>query len=243
MLDAPRSAAAMVIMAIVLAILQSAATAATERTLRFSVSLDGRDIGEHRFVIRDAVASSDEATSAERVRSVTIEADFLVRLLRIPVFRYSHQNHEFWDGGCLYRLESETVTNGSAQQVELARGGSGYLISAADREQRLDAPCLLSFAYWDPAIIGAEQLVNAQNGALVDVEITALGRQRPDWLDAAETDTPVQAFRIQADDDGDGSAIDIRVYYSDDWDWVGLESPVTGGRLMRYHRIDTAASD
>jgi len=237
MRNALATAATLLTMALLLAMFQTTALAVSEQTLRFAVTLDGRDIGEHRFEIRD-----DAVTAAGPERSVAIEADFLVRLLRIPVFRYTHQNHESWDGGCLQRLESQTTTNGTVQRVELDRRDDGYRLNTPEREQRVDAPCLLSFAYWDPAIIGAEQLVNSQNGALIDVAITALGRERPDWLGETVADAPVQAFRLQADDDGDGSPVDIRIYYTDAWEWVGLESPVTGGRLMRYQRLDIPAT-
>jgi len=222
--------------------LAAPASAALERTLRFAVSLDDRTIGEHRFLIRDGVRD-DAVTSVAAAappsglaRSVEIEADFLVRILRIPVYRYAHQNLERWDNGCLSRLESETNANGERHQVAVQRTDAGYRIRTAQRQQDHDGVCLLSFAYWDPAIIGARQLVNAQTGAVVDVRVAALDAVALDWLDPRWRG--VRAFRIEADDDGDGAPIDIRVYYSDDWQWVGLESPVSGGRWMRYQRID-----
>jgi hypothetical protein len=223
-------------------VLGAPASAALERTLRFAVSLDDRTIGEHRFLIRDGVRDDAQASLAAAAlpsglaRSVEIEADFLVRLLRIPVYRYAHRNRERWDNGCLSQLESETNANGERYRVALQRTDNGYRISTALRQQYHDAACLLSFAYWDPAIIGARQLVNAQTGAVVDVRVAAVDASALDWLDPGWGD--VRGFRIEAVDDGDGAPIDIRIYYTGDWQWVGLESPVNGGRWMRYRRID-----
>lgn len=116
--------------------------------LLFTVLLDGREIGTHRFAFDDGVLLS--------------EARFDVRLLGLPVYRYRHRATERWRGECLESLVARTDDNGERSEVDWrARGG-----------------CTKSFAYWNPSILGENTLLNAQTGELEPVQVTALGGGR-----------------------------------------------------------------
>jgi hypothetical protein len=181
---------------------------------RFRVLLDDRPIGSHVFRVRD-----DEAG-----RAVAIEADFDVRVLFVPVYRYRHRNVERWEGGCLVSLRSETDDNGRDLAVRTERGDGHLRVSGADGERELEG-CVRSFAYWDPAFLDASQLLNSQDGALVPVRIDALGA---DAFEVGGTTLEAERWRLT----GPG-ALDISLWYTPEGRWLGLET-VREGRVIRY---------
>jgi hypothetical protein len=187
-------------------------------TLRFQVLLDEKPIGTHEFRI---------AGDRDR-RTVETRARFNVRVLFVPVFRYSHDNTEVWADGCVQRLESETDSNGRPFRVSLDRGEDGYRIATLEGSSEDTASCISTFAYWDPAFLQQTRLLNSQTGELIEVEVEPLGVVDLDW---PGVEVPVEGFRIVAESDG----VDIRVYYSEAGRrWVALESRLESGRLMRY---------
>jgi hypothetical protein len=120
--------------------------------LLFTVLLDGREVGTHRFTMQgDGVLLS--------------EAAFTVRVLGIPAYRYRHFATERWRGDCLESLTARTDDNGEVTQVDWRAS---------------DAGCTRSFAYWNPRILGESRLLNAQTGKLEPVRIAPLdaGRYR-----------------------------------------------------------------
>jgi hypothetical protein len=184
-------------MLLVLALTASLGAHASIATWDFRVLLDGRDIGRHTF-------TREENGEGARVVS---EASFDVRFLFLSAYRYQHRAEESWRGGCLVSLEARTDDNGERKDVSTRPRG-----------------CVSSFAYWDPVILRAERLLNAQTGEIVPVRFTALGvesiavRGRP---------TPAARHRLTAP----GLSIDL--WYAGA-DWVALESSLEGGRRLRY---------
>lgn len=186
---------------------------------RFRVFLDERPIGTHRFTVQA------DADNGLLVRS---EAEFLVRVLLIPVYAYAHQAEERWVNGCLRQLDSETDANGDRYRVALSWQGDGYRIDSQDGSQRIDRTCLKSFAYWDKRFLDEEALINSQTGALTPVTVAALSEATPAWLPDTE---PVVGYRIRTADE----SADIDVYYGrNSQRWLGLQSRLENDRVMRY---------
>jgi hypothetical protein len=184
----------------------------------FNVLLDGDAIGSHVFEI-------DRNDGATRVQS---NASFDVDVLFVPVFSYRHSNEEVWRDGCLAQIDSETDSNGRQYRVDGMRVDDGYRIETAQDERRYAASCLMSFAYWDPAIVEQDRLLNAQTGELVEVEVEPLGRHS---LSVQGREIPVEGYHIATAD----AEVDIRVYYHGETRrWVALESTLKNGRVMRY---------
>jgi hypothetical protein len=189
------------------------------REHRFDVLLDGKPIGEHRFVVSD---SGNE-------RRVSSEASFDVKVLFVPVYSYRHTNTESWRDGCLRRIESETDSNGKTYRVVGEDRGGEFVLSTQAGSRMYPGGCMMTFAYWDQQMLRQDRLLNAQTGELVDVEIAPLGSKRVEVEDGSVV---ADAFRItSASDDG----IDIRVFYQRDTGrWLSLESTLENGRVMRY---------
>jgi Family of unknown function (DUF6134) len=184
----------------------------------FRASLDGKPIGQHRFRVS---REGDE-------REVTSEANFAVKFLGITAYRYHHLATERWRGDCLESLSSSTNDDGKPMSVRTdvraAAGGNALDVTTPAGKQSLHG-CVMSFAYWNPAIQSQSHLLNAQTGQYEPVQVERIG------LGSVEVrGQPVQAtqFRIN------GTANPIDVWYSAKGDWLGLDSTVAGGRKLTY---------
>jgi hypothetical protein len=191
-----------------------AADGSTSRTLMFDVFLDGRKIGYHRFDI-------DGTSSNAAVRS---EASFDVKFLFVTAFSYRHTATESWRNGCLDEIEASTDSNGKMLNVTGERTGDGFVIETGEREAELPR-CVMSFAYWNPGFLEQPRLLNPQTGEYVDVEVQDLGS---DLLRIDGRDIPARSVRLTA------RKMDIRLWYSEDSEWLALESVAKGGRIIRY---------
>lgn len=194
----------------------SAASASGDagRSWQFSVLLDDSPIGYHRF----------ELSSCESGLEVRSEASFDVRILFINAFRYRHRNRELWDGECLRVIESSTQQNGEEFAVSGARLADGMAIEANGRSDRLDG-CVMTFAYWNPRFLEQPRLLDPQSGEYLPVEVKPLGREE---LTVRGESVMASAYQVKARD------LDITVYYSEDDEWLGLQSIAKGGRIIRY---------
>lgn len=210
---------AVAIMLLVLSSLAAAPAGAAD--WNFRVLLDGREIGWHVFAVREIQGE----------QQVTSEARFDLRILFIPAWRYDHRAVERWGDGCLRSLDSSTVTNGT--RISVVARGQGERITVQRPDGRDEhRGCLMSFAYWDPRILEAEQLLNSQTGELMPVEIRALGAES---LEVLGRERKAERHRIA----GEGLQIDL--WYADGR-WIALEALAPGGRLLRYELTEERPS-
>ena len=109
-------------------------------------------------------------------------ADFEYRLLRIPLFSYSHEVRERYDENlCLEYIESSTETRKEKIALNGQRTRGGFTVNTIEGEGRqdLDVPCLTTFAYWSPKLLTQNQLLNGQDGRLMPVTIEPIITMRP----------------------------------------------------------------
>jgi len=184
------------------------------RSWEFEVLLDGDPIGYHRF----------EMLPREDGHEVVSEASFDVRFLFINAFRYRHTNREYWDGPCLSSIESQTRQNGKQFEVSGSKIEDRFVLNSATGADELDA-CVMTFAYWDPRFLGQTRLLNPQSGEYLQVQVEPLGDT---LLTVRGQAVQASAFRITA------PKVDLTVWYSEDREWLGLESVAKGGRILRY---------
>ena len=189
------------------------ATLPVEREWNFRVLLDGREVGWHRYVVR----GEGESTEVES------RAQFDVRFLFLNAYRYRHEAHERWRGACLDELESRTDTNGSVEEVAAASYDGTLVVAGPSGDARLSG-CVMSFAYWDPRILGASRLLNSQTGELLPVRIEGRGVER---VNVGGRSLAATRHRLSAPE------LQIDLWYADGR-WVALEAPTPGGRLLRY---------
>jgi hypothetical protein len=183
----------------------------------FRVLLDGNPIGEHRFTAGEVDGAGE--------RTVVSEADFTVRWLGIPVYKYRHRAVERWRGDCLAALTAETDDNDKRTLVSARLQGASFQVT-------LPAPysaagCVMSFAYWNPALRAQQRLLNAQTGQFESVRIARLAAAPPE---IGSRSPGASGWRIG------GVAQPIDVWYSAQGDWIGLDARVDGGRVLQYRR-------
>jgi len=192
----------------------SAAIADSTREWRFDVSLDGRPIGHHTFVLREGGDSLE----------LTSEARFRVRVLFINAYSYDHRAHESWRGGCLEKLDARTDSNGK-ETVVTGTQALGEFRLAGSKAAPLDA-CVQTFAYWNPRILEAHRLLNPQTGEYVPVKALLMGRETLEGQ-------PADRYRLV----GAGrEPLQIDLWYTPGRDWLALESLTPEGHRLRYAR-------
>jgi hypothetical protein len=189
------------------------AAASDDRTWNFRVMLDNREIGEHQFTLG---AAGDD-------RELRSEARFDVRLLFVNAYRYRHLALERWNGNCLRSLVAHTETNGETLAVN-AETRDGRLVVVRPAAREAHDGCVMSFAYWNPQILKARQLLNSQTGELLPVQVTPQGEET---LPVRGEPRAAQRYRIQA------PGLEIDLWYADDR-WVALQARAAGGRRLRY---------
>lgn len=210
------------IAALVVAPLAAAATPAgaappANTSWFFRVLLDDEPIGTHSF-------SAGEVDDGGE-RALVSEAAFAVRRFGITLYRYQHRAVERWRGGCLAALSADTNDNGTRTRVNAQAQGQRFDVTAP-QTQSADG-CVMSFAYWHPALRTQQRLLNAQTGRIEPVTITSIGAAA---IEVGERRVPASGWRIQ------GAAQPIDVWYSAQGDWIGLDARVDGGRMLRYRR-------
>jgi hypothetical protein len=191
----------------------------TVQEWRFRVFLDDREIGTHEFRVR----------ADGGIERVEIDARFDVRFLFINAYRYRHQNVEVWQDGCLQRIEAQTDDNGDLLQVSGRTDSAGFVVDGARGDTVLDNDCVASFAYWNPEILDAGRLLNAQTGEYVNVDIEIAAEER---LVVDGRELPARRYTVAMED----GYISLW-YHRDNGQWLALESPTPGGRLLRYEPI------
>jgi hypothetical protein len=192
----------------------SVAEDAAEQTLMFDVFLDGKKIGYHRF----------EIEGPKKNAAVRSEAKFDVKFLFVTAFSYRHTAEENWTGGCLDELEARTDSNGKELSVVGERTNNAFVIEMGDSEAELPE-CVMSFAYWNPGFLDQSRLLNPQTGEYLEVEVEELGA---DVVQLDGREIPARSVRITA------RQMDITLWYSENSEWLALESVAKGGRILRY---------
>lgn len=215
---ARRFAAAIALLGVVTPTLAGANAPRWEDSWQFDVLLDDKPIGTHEFVLRSTTDG----------QQVLIDASFDVRILRIPVYSYRHQNTELWSDGCLTRLDSRTDDNGERLSVTARRKDGAVVVESDSGSRTVADRCVMSFAYWNPQFVRQKALLNAQTGEMVPVEIRPVDATPTfDGIDPQALD----AYLVTSTDD----SIHIEIAYTrNDGRWIYLESRLDNGRTLRY---------
>jgi hypothetical protein len=195
-----------------------AATDNSPRLWNFRVWLDQRPIGYHSFAVDD--------TGEHRV--LRTEAQFDVRILFINAYSYRHTNTEWWDGDRLLRIEADTDANGTRTAVRGRRVDDRFVVERPTARDDLPAD-LMSFAYWNPAILQQTRLLNSQTGEYAAVQVVDRGACSVAY--AGQT-LAARRYDLMVDN------TPITVWYgATDNRWLALESPAKGGRMLRYEPL------
>lgn len=180
----------------------------------FNVYLNDKRVGKHVY----------EVTDVDGVQRVRSEAKFNYRILFIPAYRYEHINSERWADNCLLTFEARTNANGDRIEVSGEKNGGAFTV--VNGEQPVELPeCVMSFAYWNPDFLQERRLLNPQTGEYVDVQVEQVAEE---LLEVRGEPVPATRFRLTAYE------VDLTLWYSQDNEWLALESVAKGGHVIRY---------
>lgn len=205
-----------IILTVVL-LLQAGTALAAEQEWRFRVYLDDKEIGYHDFVL-------EQVDNQLRLQS---EASFEYRLMFVKLYGYEHENTETWTGECLTAIDSRTDANGKPFQVSGSLVGDRFVLNGSAGQVDLPS-CNMSFAYWNPAFLKQDRLINTQNGEVLDIEVSA-----PERVEIEVRGVLQPAWRYQL---GAGE-MKIELWYSENHEWLALETEARGGRRLRYQLL------
>jgi hypothetical protein len=198
---------------------KSAAAGVTE--YRFEVFLNDSKVGHQTFTL----------TEQGEQKVIEIRADLKVKILFVPVYSYHHENVEVWEDNCLRRMSSKTDDNGSPFAVQGVAVGDSFEVTTARGTNALPG-CVMSFAYWDKGFLKQPKLLNPQTGEYVAIAVTDLADDR---VSVAGRDFPAHCHLLAAENSK------IKLCYSQDGDWLALESMRPDGGILRYVRANAPA--
>lgn len=190
---------------------------ANDQEWRFRVFLDNKEIGYHNFFLQQM----------DRQSQLQSEANFEYKLLFVKLFDYQHENTESWQDNCLIKIESRTDSNGEPFSVSGALEGNNFMLSGSAGEAELPA-CSMSFAYWNHAFLQQQRLINVQNGEVIDIDVS-----QPELvqLEVRGVIQPAYRYRLGAGE------MKIDLWYSENHEWLALETDARGGRRLRYQLL------
>lgn len=188
--------------------------ARADQTWDFRVFLDDKEIGTHRF---DLLEQGGQ-------RQLTSQARMTVKILFVTAYTYDHHDVEHWDGDCLSTLASSTDDNGEKHRVDVQRSDGATVVKTLEGTQRL-GECVLTFAYWNPAMLQQSRLLNSQDGEYVEVKITDAG---PDSIVVRGVKMPARRYELRS------RKLSIDLWYSEQKQWLALESTTERGQKLIY---------
>ena len=180
----------------------------------FKVFYGDKEIGEHHFSLKK---EGDK-------RRVMIEADFNIDILFINVYSYKHKNTEIWEGSCLSTIESITDDNGEAFITNGKYENGVFKINSKQGTNEV-VGCVSTFAYWDKSFLDNEVLLNSQTGEIVDVDISFVADEKILIRDKLVN---AKKYKLKSD------KLNIDLWYSDENQWLALNSITKDGTNLRY---------
>jgi hypothetical protein len=183
------------------------------REWKFTALLDNKPIGHHNFSLEESGSQS----------TLTSEARFDVKIVLISFYKYVHDDKEIYAADCLQSIAARTNDNGKQSVVIGTLQQPGFIVSSPQTATL--GPCIMTYAYWNPQLLQATQLLNSQTGKFDAVKIKKLSDESIQAHGKRETATK---YRIT------GDKLQIDLWYSHDLQWLGLESSTEGGRRLRY---------
>jgi hypothetical protein len=188
--------------------------------VEFVATREGDEIGRCVF----------EFVQAKGSLEVRIDVQLVVRVLSIPVYRWTHHAVEKWTAGRLVEMIADTDDDGTQRHVELRRDSAGALGLTVDGQWVAVDPDAVPASFWNPAMLTARWLVDSVTGKV--------GRSATERLAdgplAADAGSSAMRYRITSD-----SGLKEDVSVSADHRIIGFTAYAQDGSEIVYR----AASD
>lgn len=182
------------------------------QTWDFDVSMDGKHIGSHQFIL------NNQENNRQILKS---EAKFNVKFLSINLFEYHHQADELWESDCLKTLEAKTKENNKVTVIKGYQDIPLFKVNGL-KPVEIDSECLMTFAYWNPKILQQKKLLNPQTGEYLSTNISYVGK---DTILVKGENVKADQYKIVT------SKFKINIWYGLDGQWLALRSLTPDGRI------------
>lgn len=182
------------------------------QTWDFDVSMDGKHIGSHQFIV------NNQENNRKILKS---EAKFNVKFLSINLFEYHHQADELWESDCLKTLEAKTKENSKVTVIKGYQDIPLFKVNGL-KPVEIDSECLMTFAYWNPKILQQKKLLNPQTGEYLSTNISYVGK---DTILVKGENVKADQYKI------DTSKFKINIWYGLDGKWLALRSLTPDGQI------------
>ncbi len=183
-----------------------------DKNIDFKVFLNDREVGSHRFVLQQQ--------GEKLLVSSIMSLDFTI--LMVKKIEYHHRANEVWQAGCLVSLNSQTQKQGKNIRVSAITDATGLVVEHGQGSETIKG-CARGFAYWNPTLLDADYLLNAESGEYLPVEISST---------VSAQDNTIHMLIA-------GPKADVRLQYDAAGNWLSLESKLQVGGLLRYQRVAT----
>jgi hypothetical protein len=185
---------------------------AEAQSWNFDVSMDGKLIGTHQFVL------SEKENNLQILKS---DAKFNIKILSISVFKYHHQADEIWDSNCLKKFEAKTQENSKITLVKGMQERAAFKMLAPALSE-INSECVMTFAYWNPKILQQKKLLNPQTGDYLNANISSLGQET---ILVKGQNVKAEHYKI------DTAKFKIDIWYGQNDEWLALQSLTEDGRI------------
>ncbi len=194
-----------------------AQTPTAHRPLAFEIWRQGHKIGLHTVGFQ---GDGQDFT-------VTIDAELVVKIGPVPVFRYHHHASEVWRGGRFAQLESRTTSNGSQVHVSAVRAPDGITVNTSTGQVLHGPANACPLTHWNAAVLGGP-VINPENGQLPHERVV----RTPGDTVALADGRKVSATRCAVTGDAD-----FTDWYDAQGAWTALTAKVKDGSLIDYRRM------
>ncbi len=145
---------------------------------------------------------------------VSVAIEILVKLIGIPIYRYSHRATERWQGDRFISIDSRTDRDGSPRTMQALRGEDGVVRVTGTRTAPYNAPeGVLPTTYWNKAML-QNQLINSEDGRLMQLPLTPGGIENVRM--ASGQTIPARRYHY-------GGELNLELWYDESGQWAHLE--------------------
>ncbi len=177
--------------------------AAAERRLVFEIRTGTRKVGRHEVRFLPHPRGGFEVRTAIDVR---------VRFAFITLYRYRHRVREWWRDGLMRALEVEAENTRERRELVGTPEGDAILVRTPEGVRTIPLGAMTDIAFWNPAIVRQERLLDTWDGDLVRV------RGRPGAAERVTVgERTVEAVRYRLE--GENGRI-AHVWYDAGGEWV-----------------------
>ena len=176
--------------------------------IRFNVLRKGMPFGSHTVRFDVAPGGTIKATTQVKLRA---------GIGPIPLYRYDLVATERWQDGRLVELDGDVNKDGSKGSVTAYADGDVIEVDGTAYEGAVSAT-IIPASHWNIAETQARTLLSSENGQLIDVSVTKVGRET-----VTVAGQPIDATRYLLDSD-----IDVTLWYDDAGHWLKLAFTARG---------------